>query len=100
MTDLCTQRYVVNGAKYGDKILCDKIDNIQGKLGCKEFRKRKFSKQLEQPKKKLQNIKNLEKNGKNHLRNIIRKNLITKDKMLQEQLQKTKVDANVGNVEN
>ena len=31
LTDLCTQRYVVNGAKYGEKIFCDKIDNIPGK---------------------------------------------------------------------
>ena len=31
LTDLCTQKYVVNGAKYGEKILCDKIDNILGK---------------------------------------------------------------------
>ena len=31
LTDLCTQRYVVNGAKYGEKIFCDKIYNIPGK---------------------------------------------------------------------
>ena len=30
LIDLCTQRYVVNGAKYGEKIFCDKIDNIPG----------------------------------------------------------------------
>ena len=47
LTDLCTQRYVVNGAKYGEKIFCDKIDNIPGKWGCKEFRKIKFRKQSE-----------------------------------------------------
>ena len=56
--------------------------------------------QLGQPRKNFSKYKNLEKNGKNHLRNITRKNLITKDKMLREQPQKTKVDANVGNVEN
>ena len=55
------------------KILCDKIDNIRGKLGCKEYKKRKFGKQLGKSRKNLQNIKNLEKNGENHLKNITRK---------------------------
>ena len=39
LTDLCTQRYVVNGAKYGEKILCDKIDNISGKWGVRSLEK-------------------------------------------------------------
>ena len=61
LTDLCTQRYVVNGAKYGEKIFCDKIDNISGKWGCKEFRKRKFSKQLGQRRKKFTKYKKFRK---------------------------------------
>ena len=55
------------------KILCDKIDTILGKWGCKEYKKRKFGKQLGKSRKNLQNIKNLEKNGENHLKNITRK---------------------------
>ena len=39
LTELCTQRYVVKGAKHGEKIFCDQIGNIPGKWGCKEYRK-------------------------------------------------------------
>ena len=46
LTELCTQRYIIKGAKNGEKILCEKIDNIPGKWGCKEYKKRKFGKQL------------------------------------------------------
>ena len=47
----------------GENILCDQIDNIPGKWGYKEYKKRKFGKQLGKSKKKnLQNIKDLEKN--------------------------------------
>ena len=61
LTYLCTQRYVVNGAKYGEKIFCDKIDNILGKWECKEFRKRKFRKQLGQPRKNFTKYKKIRK---------------------------------------
>ena len=46
LTELCTQRYIIKGARNGEKILCDKIDNIPGKWECKEYKKRKFGKQL------------------------------------------------------
>ena len=36
----------MKGARNGEKIFCDKIDNIPGKWGCKEYKKRKFGKQL------------------------------------------------------
>ena len=45
LIELCTQRYVVKGARHGEKILCDKIDNIPGKWGCKEYKKRKCGRQ-------------------------------------------------------
>ena len=96
MTELCTQRYVVKG----EKIFCDKIDNIPGEWGYEKYKKRKFERQLGKPRKKFTKYKYLEKNGENHLKNITRKNLITKGKMLRKIHQRTKVDANVGNVEN
>ena len=49
LTKLCTQRYVVKGAKYGEKLFCDQIDNILGNCGYKEYRKRKFKRQLGKP---------------------------------------------------
>ena len=73
LTDLCTQRYVVNGAKYGEKIFCDKIDNIPGKLGCKEFRKRKFRKQLGQPRKNFTKYKKFRKEWKKPFKKYYKK---------------------------
>ena len=37
LTKLCTQRYVVKGEKYGEKLFCDRIDNIPGNWECKEY---------------------------------------------------------------
>ena len=44
--------------------------------------------------------KSLEKNGENHLKNITRKYLIIKEGILHKIHQKTKANANVGNMEN
>ena len=74
-------------------ILCDKINNILGKWGCKEYKKRKFGKQLGKPGKNFQNIKDLEKNGENHLKSITRKDLIIRKEMLRKIHQKTKANA-------
>ena len=39
LTELCTQTYIIKGARNGEKILCDKIDNIPGKWGVRSIRK-------------------------------------------------------------
>ena len=49
LAELCTQRYIIKGARNGEKIFCDKIDNISGKWGCKEYKKRKYGKQIGKP---------------------------------------------------
>ena len=77
-----------------------KIDNILGKWECKDYKKRKFEKQIGKPREDLQNIKDFEKNGENHLKNIRRKDLIIEEGILYKIHQKTKANANVGNVEN
>ena len=64
------------------------------------IKKENLENNLENQERNLQNIKYLENNGENHFKNIARKNLIIKEKMLREMHQKTKVDANIGNVEN
>ena len=53
--------YVVKGARQGEKLLCDKIYNILGKWGCKEYKKRKFGKQLGKRRKKFTKYKRMEK---------------------------------------
>ena len=53
LKELCTQRYVVKGARHGEKIFYDKIDNNPGKWGCKEHKKRKFGRQFVKPVKNL-----------------------------------------------
>ena len=57
LIELGTQRYIVKGARHGEKILCDKIDNIPGKWGCKEYKKRK----LGNPRKKFTKYKTFRK---------------------------------------
>ena len=64
------------------------------------IRKENLENNYKSQERNLQNIKDLENNGENHLKIITRKNLIIKEKMLREIHQKTKVYANVGNVEN
>ena len=56
LTELCTQRYIIKGARNGEKILCDKIDNIPGKWGCKEYKKKKKWKTIRKVKKKIYKI--------------------------------------------
>ena len=90
----------MKGAKYGEKLFCDQIDNIPGNWGCKEYRKRKFKRQLGKPRKKITKYKRFRKEWRKPFKKYYKKNLITKEKMLQEIHQKIKVDANVGNVEN
>ena len=92
--------YVVQGARHGEKILYDKIDNILGKWGYKEYKKRKFGRQLGNPRKKFTKYKRFRKEWGKPFKNITRKDLITKEKMLRGIHQRTKADANVGNVEN
>ena len=43
------------------KIFCDKIDNILGKWGCKEYKKIKFGKQLGKSRKKFTKYKRFRK---------------------------------------
>ena len=50
--------------------------------------KRKFGKQLGSQEEDLQNIKDLEKNGQNHLKNITRKDSIRKGEILHKIHQK------------
>ena len=48
--------HIIKGAGNGEKIFCDKIDNIPGKQGCKEYKKIKFGKQLGMSRKKIYKI--------------------------------------------
>ena len=55
------------------KILCDKIDNIPGIWGCKEYKKRKFRKQLGKSKKKFTKYKNFRKEWKKSFKKYYKK---------------------------
>ena len=55
---------------------------------------------LESQEDDLQNIKDLEKNGENHLKNITRKYLIIKREISHIIHEETKANVNVGNMEN
>ena len=54
-------KVVVKDARHGEKIFCDKIDNIPGKWGCKEYKKRKCGRQLGKPRKKFIKYKRFRK---------------------------------------
>ena len=38
--------YIIKSARNEENVFYDKIDNIEGKWGCKEYKKMKFGKQI------------------------------------------------------
>ena len=99
LAELCTQRYIIKGSRNGERIFCNKIENVPKKWGCNDYRKRKHGRHLKNQIKNLQNIKDLKMNGESHLKNIIRKDSTTKEEIIPKTYLKTKIDANVENVE-
>ena len=100
LAELCTLRYIIKGARNGENIFCDKIHNILGKLGCKEYKKRKFGKQLGKSIKKFTKYKRFRKEWRKLFKKYYKKIFNYKGGILHKTHQKTKTNANVGNVEN
>ena len=80
MIELCTQRYVVKGAKYGEKLFCAQIDNILGNLGCKDYRKRKFKRQLGKPRTNFTKYKRFRKEWRKPFKKYYKKKFNYKGK--------------------
>ena len=61
LAKLCTKRYIIKGARNGENIFCDKIDNIPRKWRCKEYKKRKLGKQIGKPERRFTKYKRFRK---------------------------------------
>ena len=57
LAELCTERYIIKGARNRKNIFCDKIYNIPRKWGCKEYKKRKFGKKIGKPRRRFTKYK-------------------------------------------
>ena len=59
------------------KILCNKIDNVPGKWGCKEYKKRKFGRKLGKPRNKFTKYTRFIKQWRKPFKKYYKKNLNT-----------------------
>ena len=90
LVELCTQRYIMKGARNGEKIFYDKIDNIPRKWGCKKYKKIKFGKQLGKSRKKFTKFKRFRKELRKPFKNYYKKIFNYKRRNITQNISKDK----------
>ena len=82
--------YIIKGVRNGENVVCDKIDNILGKWGCKGSKKRKFGKLLGKSRRRFTKYKRFRKEWRKPFKKYYKKNFNYKIRNITQKTSKDK----------